>query len=287
MSKQTIRVAAIHDLSGFGRCSLSVILPTLSAMGIQACAIPTAVLSTHTGGLGDPVLCDLTDYIQPTLQHYQSLKLDFNCIYSGFLGSIDQIDHCLEFFSAYRGALKVVDPVMGDHGKTYRTYTPQLVARMQELVKVADVITPNLTEAAILLKEQYPNAPMTVSRLKSWLVRQSELGPEYVLITGVAMADGHLSNVGYDRNRGAFWRVNCDYVPVDYPGTGDIYSSVVVGSLLNGDSLPIAMERATRFLELAIKTTYSYGTDSRYGVMLERSLPWLMEHHYLKGYEKL
>ena len=287
MAKQNCRVAAIHDLSGFGRCSLSVILPTLSCMGVQACAVPTAVLSSHTGGLGNPVLRDLTDYIPQALEHYRSLNLEFDCVYSGFLGSTEQIDHCLEFFAEYPNSLKVVDPVMGDHGKPYKTYTPALMNRMQELVKVADVITPNLTEAAILLKEHYPTAPLTSAQLKSWLVRQSELGPRYVLLTGVEIADGCLINAGYDRVRGAFWRVDCDYVPVSYPGTGDIYASVIVGALLSGDSLPIAMERATRFLELAIKTTYSYGTDTRFGVMLESALPWLTERHSLKGYQKL
>ena len=281
------KAAVIHDLSGFGRCSLAVILPVLSAMGVQVCPVPTAVLSSHTGGLGDPVIRDLTDYIQPALRHYQQLALRFDCVYSGFLGSTEQIDHCLEFFAAYPNALKVVDPVMGDHGKTYRTYTPELVARMSELVQVANVVTPNLTEAAILLQEPYPTAPMTAYQAKSWLVRQGELGPDYVVITSMEMADGRLANVGYDKKRDAFWRVDCDYVPVSYPGTGDIFSSVVVGGLLGGDSLPIAMERATRFLELAIKTTFSYGVDTRYGVMLEQSLPWLSQQHSLKDYQTL
>lgn len=287
MSTQTKRIAAIHDLSGFGRCSLSVILPVLSTMGVQVCAVPTAVLSSHTGGLGDPALCDLTEYIPKALKHYRELGISFECVYSGFLGSNVQIDHCLDFFSAYPDSFKVVDPVMGDHGKPYKTYTAELMRRMKELVQVADLITPNLTEAAILLGESYPTSPMTASQLKSWLVRQSELGPRYVLITGLEMADGALINAGYDREKGAFWRVDCDYVPVAYPGTGDIFSSVVVGGILNGDSLPIAMERATRFLELAIKTTYSYGTDPRYGVMLEQSLPWLAERHSLKDYRSL
>lgn len=287
MKSQQARVAAIHDLSGFGRCSLSVILPAMSVMGIQVCPVPTAVLSTHTGGLGDVVFRDLTDYILPALEHYAALSVEFDCIYSGFLGSSAQIGHCLEFFEQYPDTMAVVDPVMGDHGKPYRTYTPELCARMGELVRAADLITPNLTEAAILLGEEYPQAPLSHVMAKSWLVRLSALGPRYVLITGVELADGTVSNLGYDAQRGAFWRVACDYVPVAYPGTGDIYASVAVGAMLTGDSLPIAMERATRFLEYAIKTTYGYGTDPRYGVMLERCLPWLTQQHSLKGYETL
>ena len=133
------RVAAIHDLSGFGRCSLAVIMPVLSTMGIQCCPVPTAVLSTHTGGFEDIVIKDLTDYISPALAQYKKLGIDFDSVYSGFLASAEQIDHCLEFFSAYKDSLKVVDPVMGDHGKPYRTYTPELCKRMGELVHVACV----------------------------------------------------------------------------------------------------------------------------------------------------
>lgn len=265
-----LRVAAIHDLSGFGRCSLAVIMPVLSAMGIQCCPVPTAVLSTHTGGFEDIVIKDLTDYIRPALDQYKKLGIDFDSVYSGFLASAEQIDHCLEFFSAYGGSLKVVDPVMGDHGKPYRTYTPQLCKRMGELVDVADVITPNLTEAAILLDEKYP-LELTAGEVKSWLARLCKR-VRIVVITGVPLSEGAIANVGCDRETGGFWRVDCDYVPASYPGTGDIFAGVLTGGLLRGDSLSIAMDRATVFTQIAIKNTYSYGTEPRNGVMFEPSL---------------
>lgn len=138
-------VAAIHDISGLGKCSLSVILPVLSAMGVQVCPVPTAVLSAHTG-YGDFVMRDLTDFISDALEHYKKLGQHFDCVYSGFLASAEQIDHCLDFLSAYPQALKVVDPVMGDNGKPYRTFTDELCRKMSRLVKAADIITPNLTE---------------------------------------------------------------------------------------------------------------------------------------------
>lgn len=265
-----LRVAAIHDLSGFGRCSLAVIMPVLSAMGIQCCPVPTAVLSTHTGGFEDIVIKDLTDYIRPALNQYKKLGIDFDSVYSGFLASAEQIDHCLEFFSAYGSSLKVVDPVMGDHGKPYRTYTPQLCKRMGELVDVADVITPNLTEAAILLDEKYP-LELTAGEVKSWLARLCKR-VRIVVITGVPLSEGAIANVGCDRETGSFWRVDCDYVPASYPGTGDIFAGVLTGGLLRGDSLSIAMDRATVFTQIAIKNTYSYGTEPRNGVMFEPSL---------------
>ena len=269
------RVAAIHDLSGFGRCALSVILPVMSAMGIQVVAVPTAILSTHTGGMGDVVLRDLTDFIMPALEHYRRLELEFEAVYSGFLASVDQIDHCLSFFAAYPDALAVVDPVMGDHGKLYRTYTPAMQKRMGELVAVADLITPNLTEACLLLGTNYSEMPLTRQQARSMLTRLSELGPRQVVITGAEVSGHGGCNIGFDRDHSAYWMVEVDYVPASYPGTGDLYAGVLTGALMNGDSLPMAMDRATRFAEIAIKTTFSYGTDTRHGVMLERALPYL------------
>ena len=191
------KVVSIQDISGLGRCSLTVVIPVLSAMGIQVCPVPTAVLSAHTG-YSEFVMRDLTDFMKPALEHYKKMDMKFDCVYSGFLASSEQIDHCLEFFEAFPDALKVVDPVMGDGGKAYKTYTKELCSRMVELVKVADIITPNLTEAAILLGEEYPTASMRSSEIKSWLVRLSKQGAKIVVITSVNLADGGMSTVGYD-----------------------------------------------------------------------------------------
>ncbi|MCL2055779.1 MAG: pyridoxamine kinase [Oscillospiraceae bacterium] len=287
MENHQMRVAAIQSMAGFGRCSMAVILPVISAMGVQVCPVPTAVLSTHTGGLGDVVLRDMTDYLAPSLEHYKQLDIGFDCIYSGFLGSVEQVDRCLEFFRAYPGALTVADPVMGDHGKPYRTCGPELRGRMGELVAQADIITPNVTEAAFLLGSEYPRAPITAEKAKGMLARLGELGPERVVITSVSLADGSMANLGYDRSRAAYWRVNYSHVPAAYPGTGDIFASVLVGGLLTGDSLPIAMDRATKFTEITVKTTYGFGTDTRFGVMFEKSLHWLRGDNVLTGYSPL
>ena len=287
MEKRPARVAAIHDLSGFGRCSISVILPVLSAMGVQVCPVPTAVLSSHTGGLGDPVIRDLTDYIEPALRHYQSLGVEFEAVYTGSLGSGEQVDCCLEFFKAYPKALKIVDPVMGDNGRPYRTCTPELRRRMSELAAAADIITPNITEAAMLLEESYPAAPLTRSEAKSMLLRLSHMGPKRVVITGAELAQGGLASLGYDGENGSFWYVPCEYIPVHYPGCGDIYASVLLGAELSGASLPIAMARAAAFTELCVKTTYSYGSDPRYGVMLESVLGSLLKNEVTGAFRAL
>lgn len=284
---KTLKVAAIHDLSGFGRCSLTVILPTLSTMGVQVVPVPTAVLSSHTGGLGEVCVRDLTDYISPALEHYKKLQIDFDCVYSGFLNSQEQVDHCLEFFNAYPNAFKVVDPVMGDHGKAYKSCDEKLRSRMKELVGAADLITPNLTEAYFLLNQDYEQLPLTSSQAKSMLLKLSEMGPKYVVVTGVLMAGGYVANIGYDRENNRFWQVKCNYVPVSYPGTGDLSAAVIVGGMLTGDSLPIAIARATDFAEFAIKTTFSYNSDPRYGVMLENCLHWLVTTQSFKDHELL
>lgn len=286
MYSRTATVAAIHDLSGVGRCSLSVILPTLSAQGIQVCPVPTAILSAHTGGFGEVVLRDLTDYISPALEHYKRLNYEFDCVYSGFLASTEQIDHCLEFFEYYKTALKVVDPVMADNGKRYKTCTHELCSRMGELAAIADIITPNITEAAILLRENPVQPDTAMQKIKSYLVRLSELGPKIVVITSV-FSDGKAYNVGYDREHSKFWRIPYNMINARYPGTGDVFASVLTGSILRGDSLPIAMNRATAFLERAIKTTYSYSTDTREGIMLESCLDFLITNPTLCDYEQM
>jgi len=162
-----------------------------------------------------------------------------------------------------------------------------IVGAMAMSVSAADIVTPNLTEACILLGKEYDHSPMTHSQARSLLARLSEKGPSKVVVTSVQLATGEMANIGYDRDRGAYWYVPCDYVPVSYPGTGDLYASVLVGSLLTGDSLSIAMGRASRFVEHAIKTTFSYGTDTRYGVMLEEALPWLTHKEIMKNYKIL
>lgn len=287
MLTKPARVAAIHDLSGFGRCSLSVILPVISVMGMQVCPIPTAVLSTHTGGFGEVARRDLTDFVKPCLEHYREISLDLDCIYTGYLSSTEQVQHCLEFFGTWPRALKVVDPVMGDNGHLYRSFTPELVAGIRRLSSMADVITPNLTEASILLEEDIRSGDIPTSEVRSMLARLGAKGPRMVIITGVTLATGEYASVCYDKEHNSYWKSVSDYLPVHYPGTGDIFAAVLTASLLQGDSLPIAVERATRYVELTIKTTYSYSTDPREGVMLEKTLDWLTSHEVPRGFTSL
>lgn len=271
------RVAAVHDISCFGRCSLTVIMPILSAMGIQVCPLPTAVLSTHLGGYKELAFCDFTSHMPDFFHHWKSEGIAFDCIYSGFLASVEQIDvvqHFIDEFSS-NTPLVVVDPVMGDEGKLYSIYTPHLQEQMKRLVKKADILTPNYTEACFLLEETYQEKVCDIEKMKKWLVVLGGLGPSIVVMTGIPFENEKILTIGYDKKQNIFWEVFNDYIPAKYPGTGDIFASVLVGSLLHKDSLPTAMKRAAEFTRLAIKTTFMANTPAREGVLVEKVLPWL------------
>ncbi len=274
MSEKQKKVAAIHDLSGFGRCALSVILPVISAMGIQCVPVPTAILSTHTGGFEGFVLSDMTGYLSPCREHYKSLGIDFNAVYTGFLASEEQADRCMEFFRDFPRALKVVDPVMGDNGAAYKTYTDGMIRRTLEMVQYADVITPNLTEAAIILGEEYRER-LSEEELLRWLDRLCEKCPS-VALTGAVLDDGSYVNASAERG-GEPKILRLQKIPAFYPGTGDIFASVLTGSLLHEMKLAEAVSCASEFCTLAINATYGNGELQRNGVEFEKVLSFLTE----------
>lgn len=269
------RVAAIHDLSGFGRASLTAIIPILSAMGIQVCPVPTAILSTHTGGFQNYVFIDLTDQLEKYMRHWKELNITLDCFYTGFLGSprqIDIISYLLDEFSEQE-PLVVIDPVMGDNGTLYQTMGPEMVEKMKVFIKHADIITPNFTEAALLLDKPYRER-ITENEIKEWLFRLSDMGPKTVIITSVPdeQSKKYTYVVAYDREDHRYWKVKCDYIPAFFPGTGDAFTSVIVGSILQGDSLPLALDRAVQFITLGIRSSYGYRYPEREGILLERVL---------------
>jgi pyridoxine kinase len=283
------RVAAIHDLSGFGRASLTVVIPILSSMGIQVCPLPTAVLSSHSA-FDDFHSVDLSPQLQPMIDHWKKLELSFDAIYSGYLGAAEQVDTVARFihdFSANK-PLVVVDPVLGDNGKLYSAYTPVMVEKMKELVTLADLITPNLTEAAYLLGEQH-NPDLELKELKEWAIRLADMGPEKVIITSVPdqMKNNNTSVVAFNKIDHRFWRVGCDYIPAHYPGTGDAFASVMVGSLLQGDSLPIALDRAVQFISLGVRATFGHNHQANEGILLEKVLPSLNAPVQISSYQLL
>lgn len=289
MRIQMQRIAAIHDLSGFGRASLTVVIPVLSSMGIQVCPLPTAVLSSHSALPGFHMR-DLSAELPAMIAHWKQLKIKFDAIYSGYLGAVEQIDMVKEFIHDFASPdqLVVVDPVLGDNGKFYSAFNQNMVEKMKELVAHAEVITPNLTEAAFLLGETY-RSNVSLSELKSWCVRLAELGPKQVIITSVP--DENLPNktsvMAYNSDDKRYWRVSCDYLPANYPGTGDAFASVMVGSLLQGDSLPIALDRAVHFISMGVRATFGHGHSPAEGILIEKVLPSLNAPVQISSYQLL
>ena len=285
------KVAAIHDLSGFGRASLTAIIPTLSAMGVQVCPLPTAILSNHTGGFDTYSYVDLTDTMPAFIDQWKALDLRFDAVYSGFLGSVKQIEIVSDFIDHFGTAenLVVVDPVMGDNGALYSSFTPAIIPEMKKLVRKADLITPNFTEAGYLLGEDCAPEVFTDDLGKDWLRRLSELGPKIVVITSApdARHPDTTNVVAYDREDDTFWKVGCRYIPAAYPGTGDTFTSVLIGSLLQGDSLPVALDRATQFISQCIKASYGCHYPKRNGVLLEKELGILNMPVLISGYEMM
>lgn len=274
-------VAALHDLSCFGRCALTVILPTLSAMGLQAVPVPTALLSTHTGGFTDMHFRDLSDDMIAIADHFLSLRLHFDALYSGFLGSARQIGIVENFFERFRApdTVVLVDPVMGDDGVLYSTYTKELQEGMKRLCRHADVITPNLTEACFLSGTAYRDTSHMNEReaeafAASLCDRLHEtLGTPRIVLTGLPF-DGRVGTFSSDKSAGTeqahFY--HAPRQPKNFPGTGDIFASVLLGKLLSGMTLADASAFAADFTGTTIAHSQNTTAPLRDGVLLEREL---------------
>lgn len=266
------RVAAVHDMTGFGRCSLTVVLPVLAAMGAQCCPVPTAYLSAHTGfpSSDRASFLDMTAQLARVSGHWAELGVELDAIYSGFLSTPAQIEALTDFIRVFRrpGTLVLVDPVMGDHGRAYRTYTDEMCARMAELAEWADVITPNLTEAALLLGEPYRADP-DPECLTEWLGRLSMDGRRSVVITGVSDGPGRVGAACLERAEGRVRWEMTEQEGGQFPGTGDLFASVLLGGLLREESLRSASARAVDFVRRCARRTLELGTPVLEGVQFE------------------
>lgn len=264
----TPRIAAIHDLSCFGRCSLTIALPVLSAMGCQCCPLPTALLSAHTGFSGNTFL-DLTVEMGRIADHWAAMDLQFDAIYSGFLGSADQVDTVARFFDTFKKSdtAVIVDPVMGDHGTAYRTCTPELCRGMRVLAENSDVITPNLTEAALLLDRPYEE--IRQSDAYEVVRRLSLGGRRSVVLTGYSSESGQTGALCFDRDSGESKAVQTPREPQDFSGTGDLFASVLAGGVARGVPLFQAAQAAADFVRDCIARTLAEGLTEQDGVDFE------------------
>ena len=272
------RIVTIQDISCFGTCSLTVALPIISAMGIETVILPTAVLSTHTGGFQGYTFRDLTGDISPIAAHWKRLGLSFDAIYTGYLGSISQLSLMDQFFDQFakENTLTVVDPVMGDHGRLYSGFTPDFPKAMAKLCARADLIVPNLTEAVFLLGEEY-REHYTEEEIKALLVRLAGLGAKNVILTGVSFSAAETGAMAYSAETGRFFSYYNENVPSTFHGTGDIFASVCTGALTHGLSLEKTVQLAVDFTLSCIQATAKNADDRWYGVNFEVCIPKLIK----------
>ena len=274
------RVAAVHDLSGCGRCSLTVALPVLAAMGAQCCPMPTAYLSAHTAfpPSDKAAFLDMTGEMARTAAHWEELGLEFQAIYSGFLGSAEQIDLLRSFIARFRreSTVVLVDPVMGDQAGPSGTYTPEMCEQMIQLAAEADLITPNLTEAALLLGEPFDHIPDSQAGIETWLRRLSLDGKRSVVITGVSLAPKALGAGCLDARSGKIRFAMARQEPGQFFGTGDLFAAVLLGSLLRGETLSESTARAVDFIQKSVARTLAAGTPMLEGVQFEPLLRELL-----------
>lgn len=267
------RILCIQDLSCVGRCSLAAVLPVLCACGHMACGLPTALLSTHTGGFGTPARAGQTAFCGEALAHYARLGLAFDGVYSGYLADDGQAALVRGAFAQNPGAFKLTDPVLGDGGKAYRFVTPALVEAMRALCAEADLITPNWTESALLLGLGADEAPRPQAEIEARALALAKTFGADVVLTGAALPDGRRANVCA---RGGAAQV-LPYLPVEgqWPGTGDLFAAVVLGRLLLGCALESAVHTAAAFVRAAVQSAADAGTPARFGVPFELHLPAL------------
>ena len=270
------RIVSIQDISCLGKCSLTVALPILSAMGVECSILPTAVLSTHT--MFQNFTCkDLTDQIGPIARHWQAEKIHFDAIYTGYLASAEQIGDVCDFFDAFRTEdnLIVVDPVMADNGKLYPAFGPEFPAEMAKVCAKADLIVPNLTEASLLTGLPY-RTEQDEGYIREMLQALAQLGPRYVAITGVSFEKGRLGVMYYDRKEGACGSYFTEHLPASFHGTGDVFASTCVGGLMRGLPLGEALALAADYTVECIRQTLEAPDARWYGVEFESAIPYLV-----------
>lgn len=280
------KIALINDLSGFGRCSLTAAIPVISIQGIQACPIPTAVLSAQTG-FPSYYCDDFTDRMDFITDEWKKMEVTFDGIYSGYLASPLQIEKVLHFFETFKGdnTMYLVDPVMGDHGRKIRIFTPELLNGMKELTLRADVITPNLTELCMLAGEDYTEI-MSHRKKKDYLQRLEEVcrrllkkawKKQTIVVTGIIREKSgqeYVGNLAVSEEESFY--LETPYTGKGFSGTGDLFASVICGSMVNGLSIQEAIKRATNFLQKAIEDASRENIASNHGVYFEKYLHLLL-----------
>ncbi|MBQ8639655.1 MAG: pyridoxamine kinase [Lachnospiraceae bacterium] len=271
------RIVTIQDISCVGKCSLTVALPIISAMGVEASIIPTAVLSTHT--MFKNFTCkDLTDQIKPITAHWKSEGIDFGAIYTGYLGSFEQIDLMKELFDEFRteDTIVFVDPAMADNGKLYAAFDEAFAKHMATLCAKADIIVPNITEAAYMTGMEYKTV-YDEAYVKELLQKLAALGAKISILTGVSFEEGKTGVMGYDRMKDEYFYYSHERLNVSYHGTGDVFSSTCIGAMMNGLNWKEAVQVAADYTKECIRVTLEDPAEPWYGVNFEQAIPYLLK----------
>ena len=263
------KVAAINDLSGIGKCSLTVAIPILSSLKVQCCPFPTAILSSQTG-FSEYTFLDLTNEMEKYSNTWKKLNLNIDTIYSGFLGSSSQIDIVRNFIKSNPHAFVIVDPVLGDNGELYPIFNNDTCTKMKDLVIHSNLITPNITEACLLLNKDYKDN-FSEEEVITIAKKLSELGPSKVIITGI-VRDNMIYNLSYDKEEDKAFTYGLEYNKCSYSGTGDIFVSIICGLITNNYDLEFAVKTASDFIYKCVSYTSKYEDDRNQGVMFEMFL---------------
>ena len=267
-------VLALHDLAAYGRCSLTCVIPVLSAMGIKVCPLPTALYSSDTGGFGAVYAKDLTEEMPKVLEKLRAIPARVDGIYSGYLGVPAQVK-IVERLLREHECLKVVDPVMGDNGRLYSAFNEEMVEQMRVLCRCADVITPNITEAAFLLSEDVPEA-LTIEEAKAFALRLYKAFGAAAVVTSVCLTSEPERIFSLVCEGEDVRMVGVRKLSAHFPGTGDVFASVLTGKLMQGATLYEATEAAAEFTTDTMEKTVEAGTEVREGLLLEGCLRELM-----------
>ena len=274
------RIVSIQDISCVGKCSLTVALPIISAMGVECGILPTAVLSVHTA-FKSFTFDDLTDQIEPISKSWIDNDIDFDAIYTGYLGSFEQLELVSRFFDEHKddGTLIFVDPAMADNGMLYKGFTPEFARAMGTVVcSKADIIDPNITEAAFMLGAEYKeDGSYDEDYVRELLQSLVALGPKKAVLTGVSLEPGSCGVYGLDGQTGEYFSYFNELVDARFHGTGDVFSSTVVGALMNNFELDEALAVAADYTVAAIKATISQPDHNWYGVDFETEIPYLLK----------
>ncbi len=270
------RIVTIQDISCVGKCSLTVALPIISAAGVEAGVIPTAVLSTHTA-FPKFTFCDLTDEIEPISDTFNELEIDFDAIYTGYLGSFRQLALVSDFIDRFGGKAKVViDPVMADNGVLYKGFTEEFAFSMAKLCAKADLIIPNLTEASFMLGIPY-NPEYDEDYIKDVLKKLTDLGAKCAALTGIGFKDDEIGVYLYDSEKDEYYHYFNEKLPAAFHGTGDVYASATVGAMMRGFSVSESLSIAVDYTLLTMKKTLEDKEHRFYGVNFEEALPYYID----------